>query len=459
MVPNTIPDTAGGQQKQFSAAYSVLNSGIKARAFPGAAFGMLYRGKVVALDGVGNFTYAARSHPDVGPSSDNPASRRAPSSPSAEAVDSHRPEIAEPALGEELRAQPVTPFTVYDLASITKVVATTSLAMLLYDRGILDLAEPLGDILPGFVIGMEPGSGKGRVTLRMLLAHCSGLPGYAPLFETHSTPRQVLRACLRLPLQTQPDERVEYSDIGFILLGTAIEVLSGQNFASLCTREVLGPLGMTMTRFCPPKDWRDSIPPTERDTIFRHRVIQGEVHDENCFALDGAAGHAGLFSNARDLLRFAHCILEGGKTPEDRRSDSETRAHSDAANSVWTIPPETDSAERASRKPGTQVFGVQLFRRETVDLFARRQKIPAGTSRALGWDTPSAPSTSGSMFSANSIGHLGFTGTSLWIDRERELAVALLTNRTWPTRDGAVATRDIFRQARSDFHDAVCRAL
>lgn len=447
MRPITIPDTAAGQQKQFSAAYAVLRSAIGQRAFPGAGFGVLFQGKVIALDGVGCFTYPQGAGPDTG------------SFPRTEETAT----IALPA-GQLTNAgvpEPVNPLTVYDLASVTKVVATTSLAMLLYDRGILDLAEPLGDILPGFVVGMEPGSGKNRVTLRMLLAHCSGLPGYAPLFEMHSTPQQVLRACLRIPLEAQPAERMEYSDLGFILLGTAIEVLSGQKFVSLCTREIFEPLGMTMTRFCPPREWRDSIPPTERNIKFRRRVIQGEVHDENCFALGGAAGHAGLFSNARDLLRFAECILEGGRTPADRRSNSDPRAEPGLQPpGGWdTRSPTEPPLAPGSRRLGLQLFGSQLFRRETVELFATRESTPAGTSRALGWDTPSVPSSSGTMFSANSVGHLGFTGTSLWIDRERELAVVLLTNRTWPDRSLAIETRDIFRQARSSFHDAICQAL
>ena len=125
-----------------------------------------------------------------------------------------------------------------------------------------------------------------------------------------------------MPLQRQPGtSRMEYSDIGFMLLGTAIEVLSGQKFASLCAREIFEPLGMTMTRFCPPPDWRGAIPPPNATRRFERRVIQGEVHDENCFALGGVAGHAGLFSNVCDLLRFAECILDGGSIPDDRRSE------------------------------------------------------------------------------------------------------------------------------------------
>jgi CubicO group peptidase (beta-lactamase class C family) len=384
MLPIAIPESAAEQKKQFAVAYAVLESRIREHALPGAAFGVLSQGKTVALDGVGTFVY-----PEDIP-------------------------------GLVAGNRPVTPFAIYDLASITKVLATTAVAMLLYDRGVLDLEEPVGEILPGFVIGSEPGGGKSRVTLRMLLAHSSGLPGYARLFESHSTPPQMLRACLQLPLDALPGTRAEYSDIGFILLGTALEVLSGQKLATLCASEIFTPLGMTQTLFCPPVESRLAIPPTENDISFRYRVIQGDVHDENCFALGGATGHAGLFSGARDVLRFAECILGGGKI-----NAGET----------------------------------QLFQRKTVELFATRQDSPAGTSRALGWDTPTVPSSSGSFFGGSSIGHLGFTGTSLWIDRDREVAVVLLTNRTWPYRNRAMEAAPTFRRIRSLFHDAVMEAI
>ena len=163
-----------------------------------------------------------------------------------------------------------------------------------------------------------------------------------------------------------------------------------------------------------PPNWRGHIPPTEDDKTFRHRVIQGEVEDENCFALGGIAGHAGLFANALDVLRFAACILAEGRT----------------------------------------MNGKQLFQPETVRVFATRQTEPEGTTRALGWDTPSSPSSSGKFFSPQSIGHLGYAGTSLWIDPVRRLAVVLLTNRTWPDR-----ANDAIRSVRPSFHDAIAAGL
>jgi serine-type D-Ala-D-Ala carboxypeptidase len=357
--------------RRFAAAHAVLEQAIRDRDFPGAAYGILLNGEVIALDAAGQFTY-------------DPAS----------------PHVA--------------PSTVFDLASLTKVIATTAIAMLLYDRRVLSLDALLGEILPGFVVGMVPGSGKNRVTLRSLLAHSSGLSGYARLFEQHHSPETMLRAALRLPLDVPPGTRAEYSDIGFILLGKALEVLSGDLLSRVFHREIATPLGLVTARFCPPLHWRPQIPPTEYDTSFRRRIIQGEVQDENCYALGGVAGHAGLFADAGDVLRFAACILAKGLAPS----------------------------------------GKQLFRSETVELFATRQTEPDGTTRALGWDTPGMPSSSGKFFSPESIGHLGYAGTSLWIDPVRNLAVVLLTNRTWPDR-----ANEAIRQVRPAFHDAIAAAL
>jgi CubicO group peptidase (beta-lactamase class C family) len=361
----TIPASAAAQRLRFAEAYSVLDQAIAEQAFPGAVFGVLSEGKVVALDGVGAFTYAPQ-------------------------------------------APLVTPSTVYDLASVTKVMATTSVAMLLYQNGALVLDRPLVDFLPDFAQGEAAGSPRHQVTLRMLLAHASGLPGYARLFETTAGREELLAACLRLPLQSSPGTRAEYSDPGFILLGQALEGIAGEGLEAFCAREVFAPLCMTSTCFRPPGDWRSAIPPTEEDLTFRHRVIQGEVQDENCFVLGGVAGHAGLFSNALDSLLYAECLLGKGR----------------------------------------------LFSAETVQLFTSRAQVPPDSSRALGWDTPSQPSSSGKFFSRHSAGHLGYAGTSLWIDFEHPMAIVLLTNRTWPHRQSQA-----IRKIRPAFHDAVMKAL
>ncbi len=371
MPPQMVAPAKSRTAGRFAPVRSVVEQAIGQRAFPGAAWGVLHKDTVVALDAAGRFTYA----------DDAPA---------------------------------MAPETVFDLASLTKVAAAAAAAMLLVDRGLLDLDTRVGDILPGFVIGMEPGSGKERVTLRMLLAHSSGLPAYETLFRAHSTPDALLRATLRLPLEAKPGTRTEYSDFGFILLGKVIEILSGKPLDVFCASEIFASLGLETTRFHPAAEARPAIPPTEDDRTFRGRVIQGEVQDENCFVLGGVAGHAGLFGNVRDLLCFAQCILAQGRTADGR----------------------------------------QLFRPETVALFATRQKTPDGKSRALGWDVPTEGSSSGRYFGPRSIGHLGYSGCSLWIDPDQELAVALLTNRTWPDRSS-----DAIRQVRPAFHDAVVEAL
>lgn len=355
---------------RFAPAFRVLTEAIAAHAFPGCAFGVLADGEVQLQSALGRFTY----------------SQNAPA---------------------------VTPETRYDIASVTKVVSTTAAAMLLHQRGLLNLDAPLGDLLPGFVQGRAAADNARRVTLRHLLAHNSGLLGYVQFFRTVDTPAALLQACLELPLEAEPGTRTEYSDPGYILLGKALEALTGEDLPSWVRREAFDPLGLASTGFCPPPEARSSIPPTENDTTFRHRIVQGEVQDENAWVLGGAAGHAGLFSNVADLLRFSQEMIEAV------------------------------SATGKSR----------LFAPATVNLFAQRQG-PEGSSRALGWDTPSPKSSSGRYFSPRSIGHLGFSGCSLWIDLEAEIAVALLTNRTWPDRGC-----QLIRAVRPAFHDAVREAL
>jgi CubicO group peptidase (beta-lactamase class C family) len=250
-----------------------------------------------------------------------------------------------------------------------------------------------------------------------LLAHNSGLPGYVEFFRTVSTPPALLRACLELPLEADPGARAEYSDPGFILLGKALEVCMREYLATWVRREVFLPLGLAATGFCPSPGARAAIPPTEEDTALRQHRIQGEVQDEHAWLLKGAGGHAGLFSNVPDLLRFADEILGAGSAI------------------------------------GAETGNTRLFDAATVEHFAQRQS-PEGSSRALGWDTPSPDSSSGRYFSPRSIGHLGYSGCSLWIDLDDGVAVALLSNRTWPDRKS-----ELIREIRPAFHDAVRGAL
>ena len=358
---------------RFGAAYQVLEEAIAAHAFPGCAFGVWAGGEALLQDALGRFTYEEKS----------PA---------------------------------VTPATAYDIASLTKVVATTAATMLLVQRGKLDLETQLGELLPGFVAGRAAGDPARKVSLRHLLAHNSGLPGYVELFRTAVSPEALLQGCLEVPLEAEPGTRAEYSDPGFILLGKALEMRLDETLDSWTHREIFQPLGMAATGFCPTPAKRASIPPTEEDTTFRHRVIQGEVQDENAFVLGGVAGHAGLFSNIPDLLRFAGSILVAYAGNEFNQE-------------------------------------THLFDQPIVNQFAQRQG-PKGSSQALGWDTPSETSSSGTYFSKHSIGHLGYSGCSIWIDLEAAIAVVLLTNRTWPDR-----SCQLIRNMRPAFHDAVREAL
>ena len=355
---------------RFPAAHRVLLEAIRGYAFPGAAYGVWMRGSVWTIDAVGRFTH-------------------------------------------ESSASLVLPDTIFDMASVSKVMATTAMAMLLWQRGQLDLDEPVCDRLPEFARQEAADSRKRAITPRMLLAHSSGLPAYARLFEYCATAQTLLDACLHMPLEVSPGTLAVYSDIGFIVLGHLLETLAGERLDTFCQREVFAPLGMFATIYCPPQEMRPSIPPTGIDDVFRHRLIQGEVHDDNCWALGGISGHAGVFSNVADTLSFAGCILRGGGP---------------------------------------------LFQAETISLFTARQPEPAYTSRALGWDTPTTPSSSGKFFSAGSVGHLGYTGTSLWMDLEKELAIVLLTNRTFPGNGSQGISKKI-QQVRPLFHDALMREL
>ena len=311
----------------------------------------------------------------------------------------------------------VEPTTLFDLASITKAIATTTMAMIPYERGLLELDAPVSGTLPEF---LTDDARRQAVTFRMLLAHSSGLPAYEKLFLKAQSRAELLSAAFSMPLTADPRTRAEYSDIGFIILSIALERIAREPLDTFCRREIFGPLGMSNTTFNPPRELRPRIPPTadEREgdaspakarSTLRKRIIQGEVQDENAFILGGVAGHAGLFSTAEDVARFAHTMLSGGSP---------------------------------------------ILRPETIALFTRREGSPVGTSRALGWDTPSAPSQSGTHFGPHSYGHLGYTGTSLWIDPDRHLSITLLTNRTWPD-----CSNQAIKQVRPRIHDAIMESI
>ena len=307
----------------------------------------------------------------------------------------------------------VTPSTIYDLASLTKVIATTTLVMRRVEPGALDLDATAASYLPEL-----EGSPVGGATPRDLLAHSSGLPCCTELFRElgEGLARDEARArylehIAATGLEVEPRERAIYSDLGVLLLGEILERESG-DLAGSVQDEILDPLGLDETGYLPPEALRERIAPTEFDS-WRGRLPHGEVHDENTAALGGIAPHAGLFGTARDVATFAQAILGGGAYD------------------------------------GRRIVGA-----DTVALFTRRAGLVAGSSRALGWDTPSHPSSAGRYFSARSFGHTGFTGTSLWIDPELELIVVLLTNRVHPTRENIA-----IRRLRPAIHDAVVLAI
>ena len=289
--------------------------------------------------------------------------------------------------------RPVTPETIYDLASLTKVIALTTECILLVDQGKLDLDAQVQRYLPEF-----RGLMKDQVTIRHLLTHSAGLAADLPLFDSTRTREAALRMVDTSPLLSPPGTRFVYSDLSAIVLMQVVERITGRPFDQVLADDVFGPLGMTATRFVPPQSWHDRIAPTEVDTFFRHRLLIGEVHDESAARLGGVSGNAGLFSNAPDLARFATWLLDA----------------------------------RSGRPGGAG--GPLRADSGLVHRFTTKQDIPPGSSRALGWDTPSELSSAGTKMGPNAFGHTGYTGTSIWFDPDRNVFIILLTNRVNPTR-------------------------
>jgi CubicO group peptidase (beta-lactamase class C family) len=301
-------------------------------------------------------------------------------------------------------APSVTDSTMFDMASLTKVVATTTAAMILEDEGKLNLDAPVRTYLPELT-----DSAKSGITVRMIVTHSGGFEAFAPLWREHRGRADYLAQINARPLAYTPGDSTIYSDWDFVLMGFIIEHITGMPLDQFVSSRVWQPLNMHDTGFNPlasgamPADsdctaaFRADNPllariaMTEIDTAYRHTHIHGIVHDENACALGGVAGHAGLFSSARDVAVFCQMLLSGG-----------------------------------------QYGGVRLIQPTTVARWTARQS--SKSSRALGWDTPSEHSSAGRYFSPRSFGHTGFTGTSIWVDPERGLFVVLLTNRVDPTR-------------------------
>ena len=304
------------------------------------------------------------------------------------------------------RARVTSRESIYDLASLTKVVATTTAMMLLYDAGTVDIDAPVSRYLPDFSGGL-----RDQVTVRHLLTHRAGLPAGRELWRIAKTPAEARAAVLASPIQCTPGSCYEYSDLGADLLGFVAEAASGQTLDAFLERRVFAKLGMTDTHFRPDAMSSVRIAPTEIAPP-RGYPLRGEVHDENAYALGGVAGHAGLFSTAEDLSVFAQMLLDGG---------------------VYN--------------------GVRVVSDSAVALFTKR----AAGHRALGWDTCDGGAGCGQYMSERAFGHTGFTGTSLWIDPDRQMFVILLTNRVHAAR--ARRPSKVIADVRNDLADAAVLAV
>ena len=302
-------------------------------------------------------------------------------------------------------SSPVDVNTIYDMASLTKVIATTTAAMILEEQGQLDLDRTVASYLPGF-----NAPDKAGITMRMVITHRGGLEAFAALYKTFSGREQYLEQINLRPLKSVPGTEMVYSDWDMILTQLVIEKITGIPLDKFVDEKVFHPLGMKSTMFTPDTSLKFRIAPTEIDTA-RGGLVWGKVHDENANAIGGVAGHAGLFSTAPDLAVFAQMLLNGG---------------------IYD--------------------GVRIVKVATVARWTAPQN--GGSSRALGWDTPSKNSSSGHYFSPRSFGHTGFTGTSIWVDPTRDLFVILLTNRVDPTR----ANTRVFALRRA-VADAVQQAI
>ena len=322
--------------------------------------------------------------------------------------------------------RPVTPTSIFDLASVSKVVGTTTAAMLLVQEGRLDLDAPVVTYLPWWSRG---DTRKADVTVRHLLLHRAGLPAFRQWFFDLQGVDAYKDAAADEPLEATPGATTIYSDIGAMTLAWIVEEIAGQALDDFLDERVFEPLGMDETGFLPGNALLPRIAATELDTLWRRELVWGRVHDENADAMGGVAGHAGLFSTVLDLSVFARVLLNAGVAP--------------------ACAPPGDGGEPC---PALRTEPVLLLEPEVMAQFTSR--YDATSSRALGWDTPSGNSSAGEHFSESAFGHTGFTGTSLWLDPELDLWVVLLTNRVHPSR--ANQKHVALRRA---VHDAVALSI
>ncbi|HXP22698.1 MAG TPA: glycoside hydrolase family 3 N-terminal domain-containing protein [Candidatus Sulfotelmatobacter sp.] len=357
-------------EAKLQPAFTVIENAIADHAFPGATMAVGYRGKV-SYHAFGKLSYDSNS--------------------AATKID-----------------------TMYDLASLTKVVVTTTLVEKLVEGDFpspLFLDAPIEQYLPEWSSGPQP-EWRHRVTVRNLMTHTSGLPPFKEYWRTSKGKADTLSKIFAEPLEYEPGTKVVYSDLGIILMAEIIQRLTGKSLDQLAREYIFDPLGMSSSMYNPPKKLWPEIAPTEIDNQLRHRLVQGEVHDENAYAIGGVSGHAGVFSTSPDLAAFCQMLLNRGIYAHQR-----------------------------------------IVKRATLSEFTAPQALAKDT-RTLGWVVPTEGGSSGHYFSAHSYGHTGFTGTTIWIDPDRQLFVVLLTNRVNPTRENMKIA-----QVRPAVHDAVMKAL
>ena len=371
--PMTLEKTDVRGEALLRPAYTVIENAIADKAFPGATIAVGYKGKV-AIHAFGNLSYDANSP----------------------AVDVR---------------------TMYDIASLTKVVVTTTLVAKLAEGDFpvpIDLDAKVERYLPEFAA--DPSAKdiewRHRVTVRHLMTHTSGLPPFKEYWRTSTSKQETLRRIFIEPLEYEPGTKEVYSDLGIILTAEIIERLTGRPLDELAKTYIFNPLGMKDSMYRPPKTLWSWIAPTEIDNNLRHRLVQGEVHDENAYSIGGVSGHAGVFSTSPDLAAFCQMLLNGGVYAHNR-----------------------------------------ILKRATIAEFTTPQQLSNGT-RTLGWAVPTEGGSSGHYFSKHAFGHTGFTGTSIWIDPDREVFVVFLTNRVNPTRENMKIAK-----VRVAVHDAVMQGL
>lgn len=307
----------------------------------------------------------------------------------------------------ENESESISEKTIFDLASLSKVVATTTAAMICLERNLLSIDDKVKEFIPGFAV-----NGKENITIRNLLLHNSGLPAWKKFYGREMNKTSVLEEIYSSSLEYKTGTKTVYSDLGIITLGKIIEKVSGLSLDNFCRKEIFIPLEMNSTFYNPDDQMKKICAPTEQDNYWRNKLLQGEVHDETAALLGGVAGHAGLFSTVKDLSNFMSMMMNKGVYKNQR-----------------------------------------IVNAETINIFTNKQSQQS--SRGLGWDTKSEKgSSAGNLFSPNSFGHTGFTGTSIWADPERNLFVVFLTNRVYPSREN---TKII--SFRPKLHDAIINAI